>query len=209
MKENETPETKNSAKGLLLFILALAFISWGVYKCKYYYSKWSDYGDRPWAYSREENAKLLVGHWEGSFNDPDTISKTIKLEIFEPVTDEERQAKASRKSRRRGGIRSKDKTGFDGAATVTSRLGTEEYEIYGSVEMEDYHKLKFHFRPVDEEKRILPNFTMFEGRTGKWQDDQLNITFAFSYQKADGASFYSSADPRHEKTATVTLLRSR
>ncbi|SEI44334.1 hypothetical protein SAMN04487995_0775 [Dyadobacter koreensis] len=209
MKENETPKNKNSAKGLLLFILALAFISWGVYQCKYYYSKWSDYGDRPWAYNRDENAKLLIGRWEGSFKDPDNVSKNIKLEIFEPTTEKEREAKASRKSRRRSGIPTKNKTGFDGIANVTSRLGTEEYEIYGSVEKDDFHKLKFSFRPIDEAKRVLPNFTMSEGRTGRWQDDQLTITFAFSFQKADGSSFYSSADPRHEKTATVTLSRSR
>lgn len=188
-------------------LLLLAGFSWGVYECKYYYSKWSDYRDRPWAYSRDEHAKLLVGHWEGSFRDPDNIAKTIKLEIFEPVTEEERKAKASKRSRRRGGIRHKDKRGFDGIATVTSKLGVEEYEIYGAVEKDDDHQLHFSFRVEDEKKRVLPNFTLLEAQKGKWLEDNLTLTLTFGYNKADGSSFSSSADPRHSKAVAVTLGR--
>lgn len=190
-------------------LLLLAGFSWGVYECKYYYSKWSDYHDRPWAYSRDGNAKLLVGHWEGSFRDPDNIAKSMKLEIFEPVNEEERKAKASKRSRRGGGIRYKDKRGFDGIATVRSKLGVEEYEIYGAVEKEDNHKLHSSFRPKDEKKRVLPNFTLLEAQNGKWLGDNLTLTLTFGYNKADGSSFSSSADPRHDKVVVVTLSRQK
>ena len=100
-----------------------------------------------------------------------------------------------------------DKRGFDGFATVNSQLGKEEYEIYGAVEKEDFHQLHFNCRPKDEKKRVLPNFTLGEAKNGVWQNNELKLTLNFSYHKADGASFWSSADPRFDKKVTVTLMR--
>lgn len=194
----------NKLGGCLLILLIGAALSWGVYECKYYYSYWSDLQNKPWAYSSNKNAKLLVGQWDGNFQDPDRVQKTIHIEIYEPLTDEEREVKASRKSKRGSNA---NKRGFDGMATVTSKLGTEKYEIYGAVKKDDFHKLHFAFRCEDESKRILPNFTMLGANNGNWQDDAMTITFNFSYQLADGSSHYNSADPRHEKTATTTLHR--
>jgi hypothetical protein len=199
-----------SKKTLLLYLVGLIALSWGMYKCKYYYSYYSDLKDRPWAYSEDKNAKLLVGQWQGSFKDPDGVQKSLKLEVFEPVTDEERQEKASRLSRkRRGGGSRENKRAFDGVAVVVSRLGKEEYEIYGSVKKEDFHQLRFNFRPQDEKKRILPNFTVAEAKEGNWQNDELHLTLTFSYHKADGSSFWNSADPRHDKTVKTTLIRQK
>lgn len=193
---------------LLLFFGVLVALSWGVYECKYYFSYWRDLHDRPWAYSTDKNAKLLVGQWQGSFRDPDGVQKSLQLEIFEPITDKERQEKASRRSRKRSGLGSrKNKGAFDGVAEVTSRLGKEEYEIYGSVKKEDFHQLGFNFRPQDEKKRVLPNFTVLEATEGTWQNDELHLTLAFSYHKADGSSHWDSADARFEKKVVVTLKR--
>ena len=195
---------------LLLFLGVLAALSWGVYECKYYYSYYTDLKDRPWAYSRDENASLLVGKWQGTIQDPDGISKTIELEIVEPTTDEERSEKASRRSRRRSGLGSRsEKRGFDGFAAVTGKLGKEEYEIYGAVEEEDFHRLHFNFRPKDEKKRILPNFTLGEAKNGVWQTNELQLALSFSYHKADGSSFWSSADPRFDKKVIATLIRQK
>lgn len=196
------------SKSILLSILLLVVLSWGMYKCKYYYSYYSDLKDRPWAYSEDKNAKLLVGQWQGSFKDPDGVQKSLQLEVFEPVTDEERQEKASRLSRKRRGLGSREnKRAFDGVAVVVSRLGKEEYEIYGSVKKEDFHQLRFNFRPQDEKKRVLPNFTVAEAKEGNWQNDELHLTLTFSYHKADGSSFWNSADPRYEKRVTVKFVR--
>lgn len=196
----------NKLGGCLLLLVVGAAISWGVYEIKYFLSQWSDYRNSPWAYSQDENAKLLVGTWEGLFNDPDNISKTIVLEIFVPLTDKERKDKAGKRWKR-ASYSTRGKNNFDGIATVKSKLGTEKYEIYGSVAKDDFHKLKFSFRPEDEAKRVLPNFTMAEAKDGTWHDDQLTIMFSFSYQKADGSSHWSSDDPRYEKTAITTLKR--
>ena len=182
--------TMTKGKKLLLLLGLLIGISWGVYECKYYFSYYSDLQTRPWAYSRDTNAKLLVGKWQGAFEDPNGVSKTLEVEIFEPVSEEERQKKANKKSRRRGGR--ENKRAFDGTATVKSRLGQEEYEIYGAVEKEDFHKLSFNFRPQDEAKRILPNFTLLEANSGNWETDNLLLTLSFSRQNADGSSSSSS-----------------
>ncbi len=193
----------------VLIILLLVAVSWGVYEIRYYSGLWWDYRTRPWAYSSDDNAKLLVGKWQGAFSDPDKVSKRLHLEIFEPTTEAERRKSAGKRNRRGGGIRHRDKTGFDGIATIESRLGKEEYEVYGSVNRDDYHQLKLNFRPADEQKRILPNFTASQGLDGSWQGDELRISLTFSYQRADGSSFSSSADPRYSKIAKVTLARMR
>ena len=195
---------------LLLFLGVLAALSWAVYECKYYYSYYADLKDRPWAYRRDENPKLLVGKWKGAFQDPDGVQKTIELEILEPTTDEERKKNAGRRSRRRSGLGNQsNKQGFDGFATVTGKLGKEEYEIYGAVEKKDFHHLHFNFRPRDEKKRVLPNFTLSEAKNGVWQTNELQLTLSFSYHKADGSSFWNSADPRFDKKAAVILTRQK
>ncbi|MFN8358019.1 MAG: hypothetical protein U0Y10_26390 [Spirosomataceae bacterium] len=178
---------------LLLFVVGLVLLSWGVYECKYYGSYWLDTYQRPWAYSTDPNTKLLVGEWQGIFKDPNGIQKKLILQIVEPLSEAEREQKASRRVRKRKGLGAhEDKRAFDGFAHVTSKLGTEDYEIYGSVEQDDYHHFHFNFRPADEAKRILPNFTLLEAQAGSWQDDQLTIRLSFSHHQADGSSSYSS-----------------
>ncbi|MEZ4904057.1 MAG: hypothetical protein R2822_21080 [Spirosomataceae bacterium] len=190
---------------LILALIGLAALSWGVYECKYYGDYWLDTYQRPWAYSRDTNTPLLVGKWQGSFIDPNGIKKQIDVEIFVPTTDEERRTKASRRRRKRHVAA--DTRSFDGMATVSSRLGEEVYEIYGAVKKENHHQLHFNFRPQDEKKRILPNFTLLEAKEGSWQNDQLQLLLTFAYHKADGSSFWSSANPRHSKQSPTILIR--
>ncbi|MFD2573852.1 hypothetical protein ACFSUS_24665 [Spirosoma soli] len=195
---------------LVLLLLGLAALSWGVYECKYYYSYYADLKDRPWAYSRDENAKLLVGAWQGEFRDPDGIAKTIRLNIVEPVTDEERSRKAGRRARKRSGLGSRtDKRRFDGSATVSSHRGREAYELNGHVQTEDGHRLGMIYFQVDDELQALRrNFIVnsaLEG--GQWQDDRLTLTLAFTFTTATGSGYSSSADPRYDKKVTVQLSR--
>lgn len=192
--------------GLLILVLLIA-VSWGVFEARYYLSRWSDYRSRPWAYSSDPAAKLLIGKWQGIFTDPDQVTKNISLQIFEPTTDDERKAQAGKRYRRGGGIRHRDKTSFEGIATVRSKLGVESYEVYGSVGKGNFHDVRCSFRSADERKRVLPNFTLLQGSEGNWQDDQFALTLAFSYQRKDGSAFYSSADPRYERKAKLSLQR--
>ena len=190
-------------KGVLV-VGILVLLSWLVYECKYYTSYWLDTSSRPWAYSTDKNTKLLVGKWQGSFIDPNNVTKTLEIEVDEPVTEEERERNAARK---RSNRRRDNKRAFDGKAIAKSRLGTETYEIYGAVEKDDFHHLHFNFRPEDEKKRILPNFTLLEAKTGHWQDDKMTLTLSFTYHNADGSSTWKSSDPRHSKKVTTTLSR--
>lgn len=201
---------KKGAGRCLLVLLVLALISWGMYECNYRYSLWRDYQTRPWAYSKDKDAKLLVGQWKGQFKDPDGIVKNISLEVFEPLSDAERRKKAGQRHRRRtrGGLGSrKDKRLFDGVATVTSRLGQEDYELYGSVGKEDFHQLKMQFGAEDEATRLQPNFAVNLTESGQWAGDEMTLKLSFAYFKADGSSFSSSADARYAYVATVVLRR--
>ncbi|HOY21029.1 MAG TPA: hypothetical protein PLC89_27200 [Haliscomenobacter sp.] len=204
-------QKKKSLLGCLPYLLIGALLSWGVYECNYRFSYWQDLQARPWAYSKDKNAKLLVGQWHGSFSDPDGIAKSISLEIFAPLSDAERRKKASGRHRRRtrGGLGSrKDKRLFEGIATVSSRLGQEEYTLYGSVDEADYHQLQqITFGAVDEKKRIKPNFALNLSESGQWTEDEMTLRLGFAYFQVDGSSFSSSADPRFDHIASVVLKR--
>lgn len=171
---------------LLLFVLLIAAV-YGVYRFKYYLSYASDLAARPWAYSTDPQAKLLVGRWQGSFVDPAGVKKEVRLEILVPVSEEERQRRASRR-RAPKGLSKQNRQAFDGQATVKSQLGEETYDLYGGVDQADMHQLSLHFTPQDEAKRVLPNDTLSEAPTGRWEGDHLTLSLAFSRQDAQGFS---------------------
>jgi hypothetical protein len=194
---------------LLLFIVVLIALSWAVYECKYYYSYYTDLKNRPWAYSRDENASLLVCTWQGEFRDPDNVAKTIRLTIEPPVSDEERSNKAARRTRKRSSFSRTDKKWFGGAATVTSVLGKEQYSLSGHVRTEDGHQLGLvRFSTEDGIDPIRSNFSLHSASDGgTWQGDELTLKIGFTYITKTGASHWNSADPRYDKKVTVHLSR--
>ena len=206
-------------KSLFLLVLVLVVISFAIQRCRYQASVISDRISRPWAYSSDATAKLFPGIWQGSFKDPNGVEKSVSIEIYLPITDEERNAAASARVRRRSGLGSRDdKRAFEGYATVKSRLGEEEYEIYGAVNDDDHHQFKFTLRPADEQKRILPNFTLTEASQGKWNNDSLSAQLHFVHHNADGTSTSSSEgvvvngklewkESKEDQTTTITLNR--
>ncbi|WP_138991784.1 hypothetical protein [Larkinella sp. C7] len=197
-------------KTILFFLFGLAVISGGIYACKYYFSYRNDLADRPWAYSEDKAAHLLVGEWQGDFRDPDGVRKTMRLEILVPMTEEERAKKASRRTRRRRGLGSRsDQQRFDGFATVTSQRGIEEYECYGAVRDKTGGRLNtVHFRALDEKQQLRKNFNVLSAVDGgQWQNDSLMLTLSFTYTTATGSGYSSSADPRFDKKVTVYFFR--
>jgi hypothetical protein len=192
-----------SPKGCLLILTGLVVASLAFTAVSYYGSYFFDLYQRPWAYTADPAKPLLVGKWAGQFRDPDGVQKSLTVEILVPVTDEERLEKAGRRRRR---SRTNKKT-FDGFATVSSKRGAEQYELWGSVKEREGRTFAFSMRPVDEKKMPLPNFQVLEANAGSWENNTMTITVSFSYRKADGAGFWSSADPRFEKTAEVKLVR--
>jgi hypothetical protein len=197
---------------ILLILAVLVGLSWGVYECRYYLSYWNDLRQRPWAFSRDTTAPLLVGTWQGQFRDPDGIQKTITLTIHSPLTDDERAEKASRRVRRRSGLGSRgSRHYFDGEATVSSSKGTEHYDLHGNVATDDGHLLQtVHFGTPDGTPQLRRNFGLQSARDGgQWQADRLMLTLAFSYTTATGSAYSDSADPRYSRTASVQLNRSQ
>ena len=174
---------------------------------RYYSSYWYDLSESPWAYSRNPQEQLLIGKWQGDFADPDGVKKHIDLTILIPTTNEERWESAftfHKKTHRYS--RNKDAF-FEGLATVKSKLGTEEYEISGHVQEDDIHQLFIHFSTPDDKKKVLPNFTLFEAKKGLWEGDKMTLTLQFSYQKANGSSFWSSSIPKYSAKINCGLFR--
>lgn len=194
-------------------LIGLVAFLYGVHELSYQWSYRSDLKNKPWAYSKDKDAKLLVGKWQGSFKDPNDVDKTITIEIFEPMTDAERREKAGDwlfKPRARRSIsyhKRQRRYAFEGVAMVVSNLGTEEYKLSGKVQAADFAQLSLGFMVKDETQRLVPNFGLFAADKGHWQTDNLQLTISFAYFKADGSSFWDSSDARHEKLATVNLHR--
>jgi hypothetical protein len=174
---------------------------------KFYGGYWYDLYRSPWAYSRNPHEKLLVGKWEGDFIDPNGIKKQLILTIVEPTTNAERWEHAFTFKKHKRASSSKSHTFFDGEATVKSELGLEEYTVSGHVNEDDNHQFNLHFSPVDEKKRILPNFTLFDSNPNSWQNDDMKTTLTFAYHKADGSSFWSSSNPKHSAKIACKLSR--
>ncbi len=194
-------------QGCLVLVVGLILVGVLFTTIKYYGSYFWDLYQRPWAYSRDANAPLLVGKWQGRFIDPDGVAKKLALEIFVPTTDEERWEKAGRKSRRRRG--SSARRNFEGVAWVESKLGNESYELWGGVNKDDYHLFTLDF--ITDETKMVPinNFYINDSNPNNWRDDSMTLTLSFSYRRPDKSSFWSSSDPRFDKKVTVTLIRQK
>ncbi|OIN56085.1 hypothetical protein [Arsenicibacter rosenii] len=190
-------------KGCLMALAGLVAVSGLFMVVRFYGGKWLDQYERPWAYSTTE--PLLVGQWEGRFNDPDGVPKSLRITIDLPETDEERWQQARRKRRLRNG---RNKGGFDGTATVTSRLGREDYEIYGVVDRQNDHRFSLNFDAVDGRFAITPNFYINDtDKTGnQWAGDQLDVRLEFAYH-LPGRTWSNSADPRFSRKVPVRLHR--
>lgn len=190
-------------KGCLsIFVLALVVGVVGAV-IRFYGGKFIDQYTQTWAYSQTE--PLLVGTWQGVFRDPDGVSKTLNLRIDVPLTDDERLARTSRKSRRRR----KDKRAFDGVATVSSRLGREVYELNGTVDRTNDHQFSLDFTTQGGKYPVTPNFYINDTKSSdnQWRADQMRLTLRFAYIRPGGSSFYSSSDPRFKKTVSLELRR--
>jgi hypothetical protein len=184
----------------LIYVLFLIFCYFIYFAGSYAF----DYYARPWAYSTDKSAKLFVGKWAGQFQDPDGVSKKIALEIFTPMTNEERVGNALTCGP--GKSKSKSKKAFEGKATVESALGTEDYEIWGYFADADFHQFSMHERI----KKDLPVANFYLQQTEAdciWEGDDMTLILPFYYQKTNGSGFSSSDDLRFSQKATVTMTR--
>ncbi|MFN8346261.1 MAG: hypothetical protein U0X91_14760 [Spirosomataceae bacterium] len=191
--------------GCLPALLILVVISVIAYGLNYFIGGFLDKYQRPWAFSSDPNAPLLPGKWQGNFTDPDGVTKTIQLEIFVPQTTAERWTKSGR--RKRGLYRTR--RNFDGKATISSKLGTEPYEVWGSVSRDDDCLFELHFNVPEEKYPILPNFYFNLVNGGRWQGHQMTLPVSFTYRLPDKSAYSNSADPRFSRQPMVTLTRQK
>ncbi|GAB3967920.1 hypothetical protein GCM10028806_11000 [Spirosoma terrae] len=184
---------------LVIFLVTLA-IGFG----SFYGRKFIDRYQRPWAYSTTE--PLLIGRWHGNFRDPDGIAKQLTIDLFEPESDDERWKRAFRSGKRRRRSSASQRS-FDGKATVIGPAGREEYEVWGHVDKEDYHRVELDL--IADEKKMLtrPNFYVNDVTKGQWNANKMSCLLTFSYRRPDGSSFWNSADPRYSKKINLTLDR--
>lgn len=192
-------QTRSGCLKPLLGLLGLGLLLGVV---RYYGGAWLDRYQRPWAFSTTE--PRLVGSWTGNFTDPDGIRKTLTLRIDSPLDESSRWSKAFRRPRRHSRTNNR---AFDGAATVVSRRGTEQYEAWGAISRDDDHGFSLNTRVVDEKTQLLPNFALGTVRKAQWQGDKITFTLGFNYRRADGSSHWDSADPRFSRLVPVTLTR--
>lgn len=185
--------------GLIAFWVVMSLL-------KYYGSYWYDIYQSPWAYSRNPQESLLVGKWQGTFTDPNGIKKQLKIAIFEPITNTERWENAFTFSKKRR-FTTHNYEAFDGTATVTSKLGTEYYEVVGSVEEENINKLFFDFSTAENQKKVLANFTIAETVKSSWHKHTLSLTLTFAYIKSNGNSYWSSGEPKYNRKIPCSLSR--
>lgn len=154
--------------------------------------------NRPWAYSSDKNAKLFIGAWEGLFIDPTGVSKNIELIIYKPTANNKGRRTFFKEAFR-------NTRSFDGIATITSKIGTENYEIWGHFDPKDKHRFTFEVRT--EKNLPTPNFYFQGAKEGSWVDDDIHFTTGFNFRRADGTSFWSSSEPIYDYKTTISLKR--
>lgn len=189
-----------STKIKLLIVGLIAAVFLGRYAC-FYIDKQYDTVRRPWAYSNEPNKPLLVGRWQGAVSDPDNIVHQVTLDIEEPLSDEDRQKRFSRKRLKRD---RSSRTFFDGVAVLESQGRRDTCEIWGGLDQPDGHQMHFQFRPVNDQHP--PGFNL-NLATGIWQENTLDLSIQFTWFRPDGSSFSDSADPRFEQTGVLKMQR--
>jgi hypothetical protein len=192
-------------KYLLVAIIAVAALF--LYAtAKFYVGKEMDYWKRPWAYSKDVNAHLLVGKWRGNFKDPDGINKEMMLEIVVPETDSARWVKAFDLNRKPSRDLKKNFR-FTGTSIVTSKLGPENYQLSGTVDGNETQKLDLYFTSEESKKKVLPNFALSKSKIAEWHGNELDFLAEFSFYKADNVLSYDTADPRHLKVVPIHMNR--
>ncbi len=188
---------------LKVFVIGLiAVVILGRYGCYFINKKYDTYR-RPWAYSADASKPLLVGKWQGSVTDPDNVVHKVEMEIFVPMTDEERKSRLFQKRIKRD---RSSRTFFDGMAVLEVNGKRDSCELWGGLNEPDGHQIHFQFRPVNDVHPPGFNLNLLEGT---WQEHTLDLTVDFAFFRPDGSSFYSSEDPRHDQKGQLRLKRVR
>ncbi|TLV03862.1 hypothetical protein [Dyadobacter luticola] len=159
---------------------------------------WRHRFDRPWAYGKEN----LLGKWEGSFVDPNGVTKQLTMEIFEP--EEERWDASTYVPQDYP-----ESQEFKGTAQVKSKLGVENDHVRGLLGTKDGHQIdRIDFTPKDESKHILESFNLSNTAPGGvWEGDEIKVSVEFAYRTKTGSAFWDSSDPKYRQKVLMILHR--
>lgn len=190
----------NKTKTILVFTGLLLLVMSGRYAC-FYYERYNDNYRRPWAYSADAGKPLLVGKWKGVCIDPDQVSHSVDMEIFEPISDAERWKRMGKSRRKKS---KKDLCFFDGMAVLGVGGKRDSCELWGGLEKADGQKLHFQFSPISGKHPTGFNLNLLNGT---WQGNQIDLSVEFAWFQPDGSSHYESDDPRHNTPGRLVLHR--
>ena len=191
---------RHSTKIKIFIIGLIAVVILGRYGCYFANKKYDTYR-RPWAYSSDASKPLLVGKWKGEVTDPDLLVHKVEMEIYEPMSDDERIKRFSRKRLKRD---RSSRTFFDGMAMLEVNGHRDSSEIWGGLDEADGHQINFQTRPVNDVHPPGFNLNLMEGT---WQENTIDLAVTFAFFKLDGASFSDSGDPKHEMKGKLILNR--
>lgn len=189
-----------STKLKVLIVGLIATVVLGRYGCYFLDKKYDTYR-RPWAYSAVPGKPLLVGQWQGRVTDPDKVVHLVDMDIFVPKTDEERLQRFLQKRIKRD---RRSPTFFEGMAVLEAHGHRDTCELWGGIDRSDGHQIHFQFRPVSgvHPPGFHPNLL-----EGTWNENTIELDVTFAFFKPDGASYYDSADPRHEQKGKLLMTR--
>lgn len=98
---------------------------------------------------------------------------------------------------------------FKGYATISSKLGTERDRVKGGLGSKDGHSIeRIDFIPLNESKQIRESFNVSDTTPGgKWDDDTISLTLAFTYRSKTGSAYSDFSDPRYSRKIPMVLYR--
>ena len=193
----------SKTKAILILSSLFLLIFLGSKSCVYVHYQ-LDLRNKPWAYSSDPEASLLIGRWQGTFTDPDGVQHQLEMQIDEPTPWEERNKKWMQRRRAKRKVRNRNPRGFDGFAYTTVNGVRDTMELWGSVQESDFQQFSFHIRPLDGKYRT--GFTISQ-TSGTWQNDQMQLITHCTYHREGGAGYSDSADPRFEQRSPFVMKR--
>lgn len=191
----------NRTKTLLILAVFLVGVIMLKYGCYFFYQKYDKYRF-PWAYSSQPD-ELFVGKWKGDYTDPDKIAHHLEMEIFVPITAEERWEKAFRKKRKRSRSQ-KSKTFYEGIAFITTNGVVDTFEVWGGLEktLPPCALKSIHFAPIHDYKK---QGFYINSPVSKWEKNKISMLTTMAYHDGKGSSKWSSDDPRLNQETKIIL----
>jgi hypothetical protein len=176
---------KGKFVGVVVGLLGLLAINLAINALTYRYDFWQDTKKRPWAYSFDPSASLLVGRWQGAFVDADGVGKKIELSVTLPKSEDERRQKLSSERHGRSSGGTVAPNAFRGEVVVTGPKEINQYSFRGEINATSPNEFTLHFEDRDG-TRSKRGFLIHLGEAGSWKGDALSLTLGMALRTPEG-----------------------